>query len=160
MGRGGFAMAALRAAWASALLAGASAMPALPRSFVRLHTPTRGRYELQTADVSISWGEGSERSHLELLGTVHLAEPSYYASLVADTEDSDVVLVELITSRSNLEPDPNGVLRARAPMVPSASQAQLARRLGLAHQLEALPYGASARFSSVADVPVEDLSRG
>ncbi|KAG8467272.1 hypothetical protein KFE25_000588 [Diacronema lutheri] len=125
-----------------------------PLSFVRLSIPAPNRFELQTLSLRVQL---TQLRTVEIVGTVHLASESYFASMLADAADADLCLCELVVPERCLARDERGMLRLREPIAPAPEQRRLAAQLGLQHQLDGLPYGADRRFSYVADVPAEQL---
>ncbi len=135
---------------AMALLVAAAAglLPSAPKSYVpessyiRMLRSSQG-VELQTAAVSLEIRDdraSPPRScTLELLSTVHVAEPEYYDGLLREKcEEKDRVLFELIASESSVSVDEQGAKRLVAPLEATPQLRELAASHRLVAQADAL----------------------
>ncbi|KAG5190787.1 hypothetical protein JKP88DRAFT_352559 [Tribonema minus] len=75
---------------------------------------------------------------VDLISVVHLADPSYYHQLQADSAIYDRYLYELITSETSTAIGADGLRRVTADMQPTEGQVALARSYGLAPQMMCL----------------------
>ena len=84
---------------------------------------------------------------MQLISTVHLAEPPYYEALQRAAADGiDRVLFELLTDESTLETDETGARRLAVQLQPAPSLATLAARNRLTTQVGALDCRADERW--------------
>ncbi len=111
---------------------------------------------LQTSIVRLAKGQGDDRVLVDLVSAVHMADPSYYATLNAQLAQYDAVLYELVAAEeAQLPPSPRA---AASPDDPLALVLAFGKRLfGFQGQLDGIDYS-PAHFVH-ADLSPEQMFR-
>jgi hypothetical protein len=130
---GGIGLVGDCSAAADAAVANATTRPV---QYMRFVDDGHSGGSLQTADVTFRNAAGVE---VHLIGAVHIAESSYYKSLVKDFQSYDAVLYELVMPRDSAPPSPDG---PQSDSALSDFQRLLTNVLDLKFQLDAIDYTA------------------
>jgi hypothetical protein len=123
---------------------------------------TSSNFLLQTAAVRYRLRDRATRQPftLDLLSTVHLAEPAYYSGLQEACTRYDRVLFEVIADGSLAPRDADsGTRRLLQPLQATPAQRELAARHRLVAQMDALTDCMSGPSWAVADLPRDEVLR-
>lgn len=123
---------------------------------------TSSNFLLQTAAVRYRLRDRATRQPftLDLLSTVHLAEPAYYSGLQEACTRYDRVLFEVIADGSLAPRDADsGTRRLLQPLQATPAQRELAARHRLVAQMDALTDCMGGPSWAVADLPRDEVLR-
>ena len=126
--------------------------------YLRLVQVSPSSWALQTALVSCALRDRASgaRFTVDLVSTVHLASPAYYAALQAACDAGyDRVCFEMIADEACFEADSSGARRLVTPLEASEAQRGLAAQYGLTSQADALQCTGGAYVH--ADLPRSEL---